>query len=60
MTKVIVGNCYEHFKQVQDLDLYYLDQTKTAVISCFSVVGVCSELLEIEQKKEGKMNKWTL
>ena len=60
MTKVIVGNCYEHFKQVQDRDLYYLDQTKTAVISCFSVVGVCSELLEIEQKKGRKMNKWTL
>ena len=60
MTKVIAGNCCEHFKQVQDRDLYYLDQTKTAVISCFSVVGVCSELLEIEQKKGGKMNKWTL
>ena len=33
MTKVIVGHYYEHFKQVKEGDLYYLDQTKTAVIS---------------------------
>ena len=54
MTKVIVGNYYEHFKQVKEGDLYYLDQTKTAVISCFGVVGVCPELSEIEQKRQGK------
>ena len=60
MIKIIVGNYYEHFKQVNESELYYLDQTKTAVISCFSVVGVCPELSEIEQNRWGKMNKWVL
>ena len=54
MTKVIAGNYYEHFKQVKEGDLYYLDQTKTAVISCFNVAGVCPELSEIEQQRRGK------
>ena len=54
MTKVIVRNYYEHFKQVKEGDLYYLDQTKTAAISCFIVLGVCPELSEIELKRRGK------
>ena len=51
MTKIIVYNYYEHLKQVKESDSYYLDQTKTALISCFSIVGFCPELSEIEQKR---------
>ena len=59
-TKVIVGNYNEHFKQAKEGDLYYLDQTKRAAIPCFSVVGVCPELSEIEQKRQGKIEQMGL
>ena len=52
MTKVIFGHYYEHFKQVKKGNLYYLDQTKTSLISCFIVVGACPELSEIEQNEQ--------
>ena len=35
--------------------MYYLDTSKLATISCFSVVGICSEFVEIEQVRRKKI-----
>ena len=50
-TKIIEGNYYEIFKETKDGDLYYLDTSKLAIISCFSVVGICPEFIEVEQMR---------
>ena len=60
ITKIIVGNYYEYFKQVKEGNLYYLDQTKTAVISCFSIVGVSQNCQKLNKIDGGKMKKWVL
>ena len=50
----------EVFKETKDGDIYYLDVTKTAIISCFSVVGICPELEILRMKKQGKMMSMSL
>jgi len=58
---VVKGHHYtEVFKETKDGDIYHLDVTKTAIISCFSVVGICPELEIIELKRQGKMMSMSL
>lgn len=33
ITKIIWGRYYEHFTQVKEDDLFYLDEIKTSVVS---------------------------
>ena len=54
-TKVIEGNYLEIFKETKERDLYYLDTSKLAIISCFSVVGICPEFVEVEQMRRKKI-----
>ena len=54
-TKVIERNYLEIFKETKEGDLYYLDTSKLALISWFSVVGVCSEFVEVEQMRHKKL-----
>ena len=54
-TKVIEGNYFEIFKETKEGDLYYLDTSKLAIISCFSVVGICPEFVEVEQMRRKKI-----
>ena len=53
--KVIKGHYLEIFKETKDGDAYYLDDNKTALISCFSVVGICPDLDVVQIKRKGKM-----
>ena len=53
--KVVKSHYMEVFKETKDGDIYYLDLIKTAIISCFSVVGICPELELIQMKRQGKM-----
>ena len=60
-TKVIEGNYLEIFKETREGDLYYLDTSKLAIISCFSVAGICPEFVEAEQmrcQKKLKQFSW--
>ena len=54
-TKVIEGNYLEIFKETKEGDLYYLDTSKLALISWFSVVGICPEFVEVEQMRRKKI-----
>ena len=54
-TKVIEGNYLEIFKETKERDLYYLDTSKLAIVSCFSVVGICPEFVEVEQMRRKKI-----
>lgn len=54
-TKVIEGHYYEVFKEVKEGDLYYLDTSKSAIVSCYSVVGICPEFVEVEQMRKKKI-----
>ena len=56
-TKVIEGNYLEIFKETKEGDLYYLDTSKCAIISCFSVVGICPEFAEVEQMRCKKLKQ---
>ena len=53
--KVVKGHYMEVFKETKDGDIYYLDLMKTAIISCFSVVGICPELELIQMKRQEKV-----
>ena len=54
-TKVIEGNYLEIFKETKEGHLYYFDTSKLALISCFSVVGICPEFVEVEQMRRKKI-----
>ena len=54
-TKTIEGNYYKIFKGTKEGDLYYLDTSKLAIISCFSVVHICPEFAEAEQMRSKKI-----
>ena len=54
-TKVIERNYLEIFKETKEGDLYYLDTSKLALISWFSVVGVYSEFVDVEQMRHKKL-----
>ena len=47
--EVIEGNYYKIFKETKEGDLDYLDTSKLVIILCFSVVGICSEFVKVEQ-----------
>ena len=53
--KVINGHYLEIFKKAKDGDVYYLDDNKTVLISCFSVIGICPDLDVVQIKRKGKM-----
>ena len=44
----------EIFKEAKDGDVYYLDN-KTALISCFNIVGICPDLNVVQIKRKGIM-----
>ena len=54
-TKVIEGNYLEIFKETKEGHLYYFDTSKLALISWFSVVGICPEFVEVEQMRRKKI-----
>ena len=58
--KVIEGNYLDIFKEIKKGDLYYLDTSKLAIISCFSVVGICPEFVEVEQIRLRKIETMSL
>ena len=47
-TKVIEGNYYKIFKATKEEDLDYLDTLRLAIISCFIVVVIFPEFVEVE------------
>lgn len=59
-TKVVQGYYFEIYKETNDGDLYYLDTSKSAIISCYSVVGICPDLTEVEQMRKRKLEKMRL
>ena len=42
--RVMEGHCLEIYKETNDGTLYYIDNTRKALISAFCVVGNCPEL----------------
>ena len=42
------------FSKIKEGDLYYLDKSKSAIVSCYSVVGICPEFVEVEQMRKKK------
>ena len=53
--KIKEGNYLEIFKETKEGDLYYLDTSKLALISWFTVVGICPEFVEVEQMRRKKI-----
>ena len=51
---VVEGNYLEVFKELSDGSLYYVDAKQKAIVSAFCVVGNCSTLPTVTEKKRGK------
>lgn len=47
------GHHLEIYKNIED-GVYYLEVSKTAVVSGFSVVGTCPELNVVKRQRKGK------
>ena len=52
--RVVEGPYLEIYKETNDGTLYYIDNTRKALISAFCVVGNCPELPSTQLKKRGK------
>ena len=52
--RVVEGHDLEIYNETNDGTLYYIDNTRKALISAFCVVGNCPELPSTQQKKRGK------
>ena len=52
--RVVEGNYLERHLTNNDGDVYYLDETKTAIISAFAVVGNCPPLDSLFMKRRRK------
>ena len=52
--RVVEGHYLEIHKNIDD-GVYYLDVSKTALISGFSVVGTCPEPTIVQQRRKGKV-----
>ena len=52
--RVVEGHDLEIYNENNDGTLYYIDNTRKALISAFCVVGNCPELPSTQQKKRGK------
>ena len=51
---VVERNYLEVFKELSDGSLYYVDVKQKAIVSAFCVVGSCSNLPTVTEKKRGK------
>ena len=58
--EVVKGHYMEVFKETKDGNICYLEVTKTAIISGFSVVGICPELEIFQMKRRRKMTSISL
>ena len=58
--KVVKGHYLEVFKEMKDGNICYLEVPKTAIISGFSVVGICPELEIFQMKRRRKMTSMSL
>ena len=55
--RVIKGHYLELFREQKYGFIYYLEKSKEAVISAFSVIGVCPDLDTVAIKRKGKMEE---
>ena len=52
--RIVEGNYFEIHKTSNEGDIYYIDWKKKAIISAFSVVGICPSPMVVMQKRKRK------